>query len=166
MIVDAGSSELLTPVDREIIVTTERRGASVVLTWTHPDYHARVFYRVLRTPGAEADAECTRDGVDWCRLQMLTLGTTREARFVDGSPPDGVTWRVAVATNYRDDEEGGDVFAVSPPVSAVACARTTFGLARSSTSRAAREARRPLATAGRCGRRATRSPSSSAAARR
>jgi hypothetical protein len=47
---------------------------------------------------------------------MVELGTTRTPRFRDGSPPAGVRYRVGVATNWRDDPTGGDVYAVSPPV--------------------------------------------------
>jgi hypothetical protein len=47
---------------------------------------------------------------------MVLLGTTRTPAFVDGSPPPGVTYRVAVAANAADDEQAGDAFVLSPPM--------------------------------------------------
>lgn len=113
---DTGSTQMLTPVDPSIVVRVTPDGEARVITWDDPHRRAKVFYRVFRTLGAEPDVLCDTKGAADCVLEMIVLGTTRERRLVDGSPPPGVTYRVGVATNYRDDPAQGDVFAVSPPV--------------------------------------------------
>jgi hypothetical protein len=47
---------------------------------------------------------------------LVLLGTTREPRWRDGSPPPGVRYRVGVAANSRNDENAGDVATISEPV--------------------------------------------------
>jgi hypothetical protein len=109
---------LLTPVDHRIAVRVQPRAEARVLTWTVPDYGPRLFYRVLRTNEPGPDTSCTPKGdTVECTLTGQVLATTREPRYVDGSPPEGVTYRIGVATNYADDPEGGDVFVLGPPVS-------------------------------------------------
>ena len=113
---DEGSYTFLTPVDRSIRVRAVPRGEAVVLTWSAPAWRAGVSYRVLRTPGDGPDTTCTTAGVTSCTLAMETLAQTRALRYVDGSPPVGVTYRIGVVADYRDPVTGGDMFAVSPPV--------------------------------------------------
>lgn len=108
---------VLTPVDRSIELRTERRGASQVLTWKDGDWRAEVRYVVLRTPRGGPDVRCARAGVTRCTITMIRLAETRSRRYVDGSPPPGVTYRIGVTTNYRGGP-GGDVLAVSAPVRA------------------------------------------------
>ena len=50
------------------------------------------------------------------RSQMVLLGTTREPRWRDGSPPPGVRYRIGVAANSRNDPTAGDVATLSEPV--------------------------------------------------
>jgi len=108
---------LLTPVDRAIATRVEARGEARVLTWTAPDYGPKVFYRVIRTNAEGPDTSCGPKGdTTECSLTGEVLATTREPRYVDGSPPAGVTYRIGVAANYADDPEGGDVFVLGPPV--------------------------------------------------
>ncbi len=110
---------ILTPVDASIDVGVRAAGASRTLTWVHRDFGAtEVFYRVFRTSAGGADFDCLAEGSPDCRLEMLPLGTTREATFTDGSPPPGALYRIGVATNWQNDAEGGDVIALSPPVAA------------------------------------------------
>jgi hypothetical protein len=110
---------ILTPVDRGIDVGVSADGATRTLTWTHRDFGAtEVFYRVFRTAADGEDFDCLAEGSPDCRLQMLSLGTTREPRFTDLSPPVDALYRIGIATNWRDDDEGGDVIALSPPVAA------------------------------------------------
>jgi hypothetical protein len=109
---------LLTPVDTGIATQVTARGEARELTWTVPDYGPRLFYRVIRTNEAGPDTACAPKGdTVECTLTGEVLATTREPRYVDGSPPEGVTYRIGVATNYADDPEGGDVFVLGPPVS-------------------------------------------------
>lgn len=110
--------EILTPVDEEIDVSIRAEGEAREVTWTHPPAGSSdVFYRVFRTGAGGADFECAeRDGARECRLEMLLLGTTREPRWRDGSPPIGSLYRIGVAANSRDDPAGGDVATISRPV--------------------------------------------------
>ena len=110
---------ILTPVDENVEVEVSAEGASRTLTWSHRDFGAtEVFYRVFRTEAGGADFDCLAEGSPDCRLEMVTIGSTREATFTDGSPPEGALYRVGVATNWQDDAEGGDVIALSPPIAA------------------------------------------------
>jgi hypothetical protein len=96
-------------------------GEARMLSWSHPDAGATdVFYRVYRTAAGGADVECADDGKGAadCTLAMLHLGTTREPRWRDGSPPAGALYRIGVAANSRDDPEAGDVATISEPVPA------------------------------------------------
>ena len=110
------TAQLLTPVVDSIAVEIEQQGERRIIRWSHPTLPTSVFYRVFRTAGAEDDVACVERGAFECTLTMLTLGTTRTMEFVDGSPPPGVTYRIGVAANWVDDENLGDVFAVSRPV--------------------------------------------------
>lgn len=111
-------NEILTPVDEKIDVRVRAEGERRVLTWTHPRAGASdVFYRVFRTGRDGRDLECAdRGAATECHLRMVLLGTTRAARWVDGSPPPGSLYRIGVAANSRDDPTAGDVATLSPPV--------------------------------------------------
>jgi len=78
---------------------------------------ARTFYRVYRASAAKGFSEmvCEPRGVDRCDLRMETLTTTRDQRYVDADPPPDAIYRVGVAANWLDEEDRGDVFAISPP---------------------------------------------------
>jgi hypothetical protein len=119
VIQEVGGNILLTVVDDEITVAARADGASQVLTWRAPDYGASVFYRVYRTDNPRGDTRCESSGGSArCFLVGAVVATTRAPRYVDGSPPAGAIYRIGVAANYKDDPEGGDVFALSPPVGA------------------------------------------------
>ena len=110
---------ILTPVDRSIDVEVRADGASRSLSWSHRDFGStEVFYRVFRTAAGGADFDCLAGGSPDCRLQLLPLGTAREAAFTDLSPPADALYRIGIGTNWRNDSEGGDVIALSPPVRA------------------------------------------------
>jgi hypothetical protein len=114
-------NSILTPVDPEIAVDVRSVGEARILTWTHPDPGPTdVFYRVYRTAAGGPDVECADDGEGAadCTLAMLQLGTTREARWRDGSPPAGSLYRIGVAANSRDDPDEGDVATISEPLPA------------------------------------------------
>jgi hypothetical protein len=112
--------EILTPVDDEIQVAVRADGEARELTWTHPPAGSSdVFYRVFRTDATGTELDCAaHDGASECRLQGVLLGTTREPRWRDGSPPAGALYRIGVAANSRDDPNEGDVATLSRPVPA------------------------------------------------
>ena len=111
-------NEILTPVDEDIRVRVQAEGQARVLTWTHPPAGSSdVFYRVFRTGAEGADLDCVDgEGAQECHLEMVLLGTTREPRWRDRSPPQGVRYRIGVAANSRNDSDGGDVATLSRPV--------------------------------------------------
>lgn len=110
-------NNILTPVDERIAVDVRAEGAAREVTWSFPDFGSDVFYRVYRTDASGEDVECIdRGDALECPLRMLLLGTTRKPRWRDGSPPAGALYRIAVATNSKNDPDAGDVFVISPPV--------------------------------------------------
>jgi hypothetical protein len=113
-------NNILIPVDSEIEVAVSAQGEARTVTWEHPSTNGTsVFYRVFRTALAGPDSKCSDGkGASSCYLRMVELTTTRERRYVDGSPPPGARYRIGVAANWADDIEGGDVFAISRPIDA------------------------------------------------
>jgi hypothetical protein len=113
-------NNILIPVDPEIDVVVTAQGEARTIVWNHPSTNGTsVFYRVFRTALAGPDTVCKKGtGAINCALNMIELTTTRQRRYVDGSPPPGARYRIGVAANWLDDSAGGDVFAVSPPVAA------------------------------------------------
>ena len=109
---------IVTPVDERIDVSVRADGESRIVTWSHPPAGSSdVFYRVYRTGRNGLEQKCLdHGGAAECSLEMVLLGTTRERRWRDGSPPPGVRYRVGVAANSRNDITGGDVATLSPPV--------------------------------------------------
>ena len=109
---------VLTPVDAEIDVEVRAKGESRTLAWSHPPTgRTDVFYRVYRTDLAGTDLQCAEHGgAKECNLRMVLLGTTREPRWRDGSPPPGSRYRIGVAANSRNDPTAGDVATISEPV--------------------------------------------------
>jgi len=111
---------ILTPVDAAIDVAVRAEGEARVVTWSHSSPgRANVFYRVYRTAADGRDVACAdHGGAADCTMQMLLLGTTREPRWRDGSPPPGAEYRIGIGTNSRDDATAGDVFLISRAVDA------------------------------------------------
>ncbi len=68
----------------------------------------------------ERDVDCERSddaNAYYCYLRSSPIGTTRETTFADSAPPPGgQTYRIGIAANWLDDDQMGDVFAFSPPV--------------------------------------------------
>jgi hypothetical protein len=109
---------ILVPVDGDFDVRIAADGPAREVTWDDPDGRADVFYRVYRTGADGVDTTCQGSGAPQCELEMILLGTTREPRWRDGSPPPGSVYRIGRAANWLDDPEGGDVFLISRPTRA------------------------------------------------
>jgi hypothetical protein len=113
-----GTATILTPVDESIELDVETSGEGNLLTWEDDGWNADVFYRVYRSPGAGPDTFCsTEQEVSWsCYLDAEAVVTTRDRTFTDAPPPAQATYRIGVGTNWADDPEQGDVFALSPAI--------------------------------------------------
>jgi hypothetical protein len=110
---------ILTPVDEAIRVTVTPEGARRTVTWEHPGFGpTKVFYKVYRTEFQGEDVECSTTRSPECVLKMITLATTRNARYVDLSPPEDALYRIGIATNWQNDPAGGDVISISTPIAA------------------------------------------------
>jgi hypothetical protein len=119
LVQDLVTSTILTPVDSGIRLEVAPEGAGSTLRWSSDaSWRADVFYRIYRSDGTGADTFCaTAANVAWnCYLKSRPIGTTRDETFVDPSPPPSATYRIGVGTNWADDPEEGDVFALSPAV--------------------------------------------------
>jgi len=112
---------ILTPVSPEVAPQAAVDGDTVKLSWrTHAAGSTRVFYRVLRT-NSESDTACggtPHDAADDCRLFPDALAVTRAGAFVDRPGAGTWTYRIGVSANWLNDERYGDVYVVSPPVTA------------------------------------------------
>ena len=112
-------SEIGVPADADVIdLSVVRTPAGNQLRWTDSTSRARTFYRVYRASASKgfADLICETGGGQECHLRAETLVTTREQHYLDPDPPVDAIYRVGVAANWLDDENEGDVFAISPPV--------------------------------------------------
>jgi hypothetical protein len=115
---------IFTSVDDGIELTATRTESGVELDWTTGGpWRGEVFYHVFRgdVPEPDRDWDCERsDGATayYCYLRSVSIGKTRGTTFVDTAPPPGgATYRIGVATNWLNDEQEGDIYAFSPPVS-------------------------------------------------
>jgi len=112
---------ILTSVDDGVELTATRAGSSVELSWTSGPWRGDVFYRVFRADTPDTDVECEQSNeatAFYCYVRSQLLATTRETTFVDPeAPPAGARYRIGIATNWLDDDQQGDIFAFSRPVS-------------------------------------------------
>jgi hypothetical protein len=112
-------SDIGVPADADVIdLSVVRTSTGNALRWTDSTSRARTFYRVYRASASRGftDLTCETILVQECHLRAETLVTTREQHYLDPDPPDDAIYRVGVAANWLDDENEGDVFAISPPV--------------------------------------------------
>lgn len=107
---------ILVRVDDRLTATAAAGPAGTRLSWEPGEYATSVFYRVLRAP-VGSDTVCVETGgaLD-CTLEMEAIGSTRDGAYVDAEGSNAYVYRIGVAANWRDDPEGGDIFAVGPPV--------------------------------------------------
>jgi hypothetical protein len=113
---DDEGNTILTSVDRDIDVRTERVADGVRVSWEDDeDWRGDVFYRVYRHDAPGTDTLCTTgyNVAIFCYLRALPIGVTRENEYLDASPPPGATYRIGVGTNWLDDPAFGDVFTFS-----------------------------------------------------
>ena len=110
------SGNILTPVDKGVVVTKKRVGSAERLSWKDGPWRANVFYRVFRSTRPHGDLLCTTSSsVTWvCNFYGEQIGTTREHTFLDANAPPGAVYRIGVGTNWANDPNLGDIFAFSP----------------------------------------------------
>jgi hypothetical protein len=111
----AHHDNLLLPVDETLAVELE----DGMLRWSPHAGGTAVFYRVLRS-GQGSGVACTSPGARarLCDLQMDVVTTTRATSWRVPAGQEDATYRVAVAANWRDDPELGDMLALSRAVAA------------------------------------------------
>jgi hypothetical protein len=112
----------LIPVSAAIVVRATAQGNDVRLSWhARPAGPASGFYRVFRAGSAEGGLFCAgrlADAADNCELSMESPGATRTPPLVDHPGRGTWTYRIGIAANWLNDERYGDVYVVSPPVTA------------------------------------------------
>jgi hypothetical protein len=108
---------ILVPVE-DFRLAVRADGAARELSWSAATGGPAVFYRVFRSTNDGSDVSCGGDGTPECELEMVVLGTTRTGRWRDPSPPQGASYRVGRAANWKDDPAAGDVYLISPPTPA------------------------------------------------
>jgi hypothetical protein len=112
----------LIPVSTAIDPHAAVEGDTVRLTWrARPTRGGAVFYRIFRTGDAGNGVACAgrlNNSADNCRVYMDEIGVTGTTRFVDHPGPGTWTYRIGVAANWLNDFRYGDVYVMSPPVTA------------------------------------------------
>jgi hypothetical protein len=103
------------PINIDLGVHAEVSGRQVVLAWRP----SAGFYRLWRGPAAQGDGyTCnpTAPGARQCVVGLPEAGVTHAPRFVDHPRPGRWVYRVAVAANWLDDPQYGDVYFVTMPI--------------------------------------------------
>jgi hypothetical protein len=112
----------LIPISSSIDVRATADGNGVRLSWRgRPPKSAKSFYHVLRAPGPQGGYACggVRNDASWdCQLYMGSARVTRDSSYVDHPGPGNWVYRIGVAGNWLNDTSYGDVYVVSPPVTA------------------------------------------------
>lgn len=127
-------SATLVPVSTTVTTSATLEPNGVLLEWRAPHPRpGRVFYRVFRA-APTAGLTCNPAGAcapaptdTWCRQStnapdrctyapgVETLGTTRQAAWLDRPPPGTWIYRVGLSANWLDDPSQGDVYVLGPP---------------------------------------------------
>jgi hypothetical protein len=121
------------PIDRGFQAQATVRGAEVDLRWPSKEGStAKVFYRVLRAPAFTPDPEtaanppivrgikCLRHSgsaaSDCSLFGSIVVGSTVMLSLPDHPGPGRWTYYVAMASNWLDDPDFGDILLLSRPV--------------------------------------------------
>jgi hypothetical protein len=105
------------PANVDLGLAASVSGRRVTLTWrnTKPA-GGPVFYRLWRARSDGFTCPST-PGARLCALSLPEIGTTTTARYVDRAPRGHWVYRVAIAANWLNDPQYGDVYLVSRAVS-------------------------------------------------
>jgi hypothetical protein len=113
----------LVPVSGAIAPRATVVGDTVRLSWRPQSAGSSgLFYRILRTNWQNGGLSCAnvpRHASDDCRLFLDAPAATRTASFSDRPGRGTWTYRVGVSANWLNDPRYGDVYVVSPPVTAI-----------------------------------------------
>ena len=104
----------------DVGLRAQTASGAVRLTWRSSEKRAKLFYRVLRTPGPQNGVYCagkTRAASSDCVLSAEVAGTTRTTSFVDHPGKGDWHYRIGVSANWVDDPALGDVYETSPAAS-------------------------------------------------
>jgi hypothetical protein len=112
----------LIPVSSAIDPHAVVEGNAVRLRWrARPTKGGAVFYRLFRTSALGNGVACAgrlNNAADNCRVYMDEIGVTGKTRFVEPLGRPNWTYRIGVAANWLNDFRYGDVYVMSPPVTA------------------------------------------------
>jgi hypothetical protein len=103
------------PVNVDLGVHAAVRGKQVLLDW----HGNGGFYRVWRGRPAGGDGftcDPASPGARQCLVSLPEVGVTHDSHFSDRPPPGRWVYRVAVAANWLNDPQYGDVYLVSLPI--------------------------------------------------
>ncbi len=110
------------PVNIDLGLTTKvSSGGRVMLRWRAADsVGGPAFYRVWRGPAGAGDGfTCPPSaGARLCLLSLPEVGVTHRGSFTDNPGKGRWIYRIAVAANWLDDPQYGDVYLVGRPVRA------------------------------------------------
>jgi hypothetical protein len=85
------------------------------LRWRAVDGHgSRIHYVVLRAERGTDGCTAPAAGAPQCLLAATSIGTTRGISFAVPRAP--ATYRIALAANYLEEQNGSDVMLLGPPV--------------------------------------------------
>jgi hypothetical protein len=119
---------LFVPHNADFGVSIEAVGERLRLSWDPPrEVSAKQFYVVLRSPQRYWFAQAggyVLDGIHCrpggasrkCTIEMTEAGRTRDTELEFADRPGLWTYRIAVAANWRNEPERGDILLVSRPL--------------------------------------------------
>jgi hypothetical protein len=112
----AGKTVMPVPANVDVGLAASVQDRHVILTW-RPDglSGGPVFYRIWR--GRTGGTTCPQHlGALLCGVDAPEVGTTHANRFDDRAPRGRWVYRLAIAANWLNDPNYGDVYVLSRPV--------------------------------------------------
>ena len=113
---------VLTHTRPELQPVAEREpNGSIRLTWPAHDWGSKVSYRIYQAdfPGSDVNCPPNQTWALRCILEADLVGQTSETTWVDPNPLPEAVYRIGVAVRYDGEEDGADVFVLSPATSPV-----------------------------------------------
>jgi hypothetical protein len=102
-------------------VATREPDGGMRLRWPAHDWGSQVSYRIYQAdfPGSDVNCPPNQTWALRCILEADLVGQTSETTWVDPNPLPEAVYRIGVAVRYDGEEDGADVFVLSPPTEPV-----------------------------------------------